>query len=63
MAQGRYFVTEDCQSLVSALNTAVWNPNNLTEDERLDDGSSDIDSLDSHEYSWEKEMKNLIEAS
>lgn len=63
MAQGRYRITQDSQSLVSALNTAVWNPKNLTQDERLDDGSSDIDSLDSHEYSWEKEIKNLIEAT
>ena len=61
MAQGRYFVTEDCQSLVSALNTAVWDPNNKTEDKRLDDGSSDIDSLDAHEYSFERYIKDLVE--
>jgi len=63
MAQGRYKITHDCQSLVSALNTAIYNPKNLTEDERLDDGSSDIDSLDSNEYSWEKDMRNLIDAN
>ena len=61
MAQGRYFITEDCQSLVSALNTAVWNPKNKTEDERLDDGSVDVDSLDSHEYSFERYIKDLVE--
>ena len=46
---------------MSALNTAVWNPKNKTEDERLDDGSSDIDSLDSHEYSFERYIKDLVE--
>ena len=29
-------------------------------DERLDDGSSDIDSLDAMEYTIERDMKDLI---
>lgn len=63
MKQGRFFVTEDCKTLVSAFNTAIWNPKNITEDERLDDGTSDIDSLDAFEYTFEKDMKRLIDAS
>lgn len=44
-AQDRFYYTEDCESLQEALSMAVWNPKN-TELERLDDGTSDIDSLD-----------------
>ena len=30
-------------------------------DERLDDGSTDIDSLDAFEYTIERDMRDLIE--
>lgn len=61
MAQGRFFyVGNECTSLVSALCTAVWNPKNLTKNERLDDGTSDIDSLDSFEYTFERYISQLI---
>jgi PBSX family phage terminase large subunit len=61
MAQGRFFITDDCKSLKDALSTAVWNPKEL-KPVRLDDGTSDVDSLDSLEYSFEKNMKRLVEA-
>ena len=54
MSQGRFFITEDCESLKDAFMGAVYNPKSLTKDERLDDGTSDIDTLDAFEYSWEK---------
>ena len=61
MAQGRfYYVDKECQSLVDALCTAVWNPKNLTKNERLDDGTSDVDSLDSFEYTFERYISKLI---
>ena len=61
MAQGRFFYVEnECGSLVRALCTAVWNPKNLTKNERLDDGTSDIDSLDSFEYTFERYIGRLI---
>lgn len=43
-----------CESLVKAFSTAVWNPKNLTKDERLDNGTSDIDTLDAFEYTFER---------
>lgn len=55
------YVENECDSLVNALKTAVWD-NTKIEDERLDDGSTDIDSLDSFEYSWERDMKRIIDA-
>lgn len=60
-AQDRFYYTEDCESLQEALSMAVWNPKN-TELERLDDGTSDIDSLDAFEYSYEHDWKKFIKA-
>lgn len=58
--QKRLHLTEDCETLESAFCTAIWNPKVLTEDERLDDGTSDIDSLDGFEYTIEREIELLI---
>ncbi len=61
MAQGRFrYVYGQCTNLVSALCTAVWNPKNEVKNERLDDGTSDIDSLDSFEYTFERRISQLI---
>jgi len=61
MAQGRFFYVKDqCNTLVDAISTARWNPKNLTEDERLDDGTSDIDTLDALEYTVERNISRLI---
>lgn len=61
MAQGRFFYMDgECDSLVNALCTAVWDPKELTKNVRLDDGTSDIDSLDSFEYTIERRMGQLI---
>ena len=61
MAQGRFaYVDGECDSLVTALCTAVWDPKELTKNVRLDDGTSDIDSLDSFEYTFERLISQLI---
>lgn len=59
VAQGRFLYTEMCETLVDALSTAVWKPNTV-ELERLDDGTSDIDSLDGFEYSYERDIKKYM---
>lgn len=61
MGAGRFFITKDCESLQSAFSDAVWNKEVTGKDERLDDGSTDIDSLDAFEYTIERDMKYLIE--
>lgn len=61
MGAGRFFITDDCESLEIALSDAVWNREVKDKDERLDDGSTDIDSLDAFEYTIERDMKYLIE--
>ena len=58
-AQERFFYTEDCQTLTEAISMAVWNPKNMKL-ERLDDGTSDIDSLDAFEYSYERDWRKFI---
>lgn len=61
MAQGRFFYIPDkAESLKNALRTAIWDPKEKTKNVRLDDGSSDIDSLDSFEYTIEREARRLI---
>lgn len=61
MGAGRFFITKDCESLQTAFSDAVWDKEAVEKDERLDDGSTDIDSLDAFEYTIERDMKYLIE--
>lgn len=57
---GKFWITEDCATLKDALSDAVYDSKKQT-DERLDDGSVDVDSLDSFEYSFERDMKRYID--
>lgn len=61
MGAGRFFITDDCETLKTALSDAVWDKTVQDKDVRLDDGSTDIDSLDAFEYTIERDMKYLIE--
>lgn len=61
MGAGRFFLTKDCESLEIAFSEAVWDTEVKDKDERLDDGSTDIDSLDAFEYTIERDMKYLIQ--
>lgn len=47
-------VFKDCKYLINSLGSQVWNNKAGHEDERLDDGSCDIDITDAFEYSWTK---------
>lgn len=60
MGAGRYYINRTCTDTIEALKTAVWDSKHTTEDVRLDDGTTNIDSLDALEYSWEREIPNLI---
>lgn len=61
MAQKRLFVARKCEHMTDAFKTAVYDPKSY-EDVRLDNGTSDIDSLDAFEYSIEPWYKQLIRA-
>lgn len=58
MAQKRLFISKACPYLKAAFEGAVYDPDSM-EDKRLDDGTSDIDSLDAFEYSIEPHYKFL----
>ena len=53
------YVQGQCDSLVEALKDAVWDEKQQ-DDVRLDDGTSDIDTLDAWEYSWSWVIKRMI---
>ena len=39
---------------------ALWDSKKLTEDVRLDDGTSNVDNLDAYEYAMERSIPELI---
>ena len=59
MSSGRFKVAEWCETVIKALSEAVYNSKVGHEDERLDDGTSDIDTLDAMEYAVEPHLKEL----
>ena len=61
MGAGRFFVNNACENTIDALKCAVWDSKKETEDVRLDNGSTNIDSLDAMEYAFEREIPTLIE--
>lgn len=56
----RLFIMHTAQTCIKAYQDAVYNSKEGHEDERLDDGTSDIDTLDASEYSLEPEYKHLL---
>lgn len=60
MAQRRLFILRKNTKLIKAFQDALWN--DKKPDERLDDGTTDIDSLDAFEYSINSFYENLINA-
>lgn len=58
MAQKRLFILRKNTVIIKAFQDAVWN--DKKPDERLDDGTTDIDSLDAFEYSINSFYENLI---
>lgn len=61
MGAGRFLVNRACRETIDALKSALWDGRKLTEDVRLDDGTTNIDSLDAMEYSFEREIPALID--
>jgi hypothetical protein len=61
MGAGRFLIHSGCKWTIDALKSAIWDSKHATEDVRLDDGSTNIDSIDSLEYAFEREIPVLIE--
>lgn len=62
LSQHRFeYMKDQCQTLEDAMTTALWDEKKcLVEDVRLDDGTSDIDSLDAFEYTFERNISQFI---
>lgn len=59
MGLDRFAYTKDCETLKKALQESVWDKSK-SEDVRLDDGTSDVDTLDSFEYSFTRNIRRFI---
>ena len=62
MGEDRFKIMEKCTVTAEALSAAVYDSKNLTQDVRLDNGTSNIDNLDAFEYSMEREINDLLDA-
>lgn len=60
MGSNRFKILSNCVNSINAFKGAVYNDKLHGTDERLDDGTSDIDSLDAIEYAYERDIENLI---
>ena len=61
MGVNRFLIHKSAVNTIDALKTAIWDAKQLTEDVRLDDGTTNIDNLDALEYAFEREIPVLIE--
>ena len=61
MGAGRFFVMNTCTNTIDALKSAIWDAKKITEDVRLDNGTTNIDSLDALEYALERDIPTLID--
>lgn len=60
MSTMHWFVYKDAITVIESTETQVWDNREGHEDERLDNGSVDIDTADAEEYSWSGFLDKLI---
>lgn len=60
ISSGRFFVSRECPHVIDAIRSAVWDERSPGKDIRLDNGSTNIDSLDAMEYAFERFGKQLF---
>ena len=56
----RFFVSEECPHLIDAIRNAVWDERDIHHDTRLDNGTTNIDSMDAFEYAIERFERELF---
>ena len=59
IGSGRFAALRTCPHVIESLSTAAWS-SKAGKDERLDDGTYNIDSLDALEYSTEAYMSDIM---
>ena len=60
IAQNRWKVMRHCTNVISAFEQAVYDEKKVNQDVRLDDGTMNVDSLDSTEYSTESVQDDIL---
>lgn len=60
MGSGRFWYLHTAQTLRDALAAARWSGKHPGVDERLDDGTTDVDTLDAYEYTIERDYKRYL---
>lgn len=60
MGSGRFWYLPTAETLRDALAAALWSEKHPGVDERLDDGTTDIDTLDGFEYTIERDYKRYL---
>ena len=60
LARNKWFVYKDALHVIDSTSTQVYDNREGHEDERLDNGSIDIDIADSEEYSWSSWLPKFI---
>lgn len=60
MESDRWFVDETAKTVIKSTQTQVWDIRPDHMDERLDNGTVDIDTADAEEYSWSAFMRRLL---
>lgn len=60
MGGGRFFYMPEANTLKEALCAALWSDKRAGEDLRLDDGTTDIDTLDAFEYTIERDFHSYL---
>ena len=63
MGGGRFFYLPTAETLRDALSSCLWADKKAGVDVRLDDGSTDIDTLDAFEYTIERDYRRLLKWS
>lgn len=53
-----FYIEEECKTFVDALSSALWD-GDAKEDTRLDDFTTDIDTIDAWEYSWTRYIRHI----
>lgn len=60
IASGRFYVVNECRRTIDAIGSAVWDEHYPSLNKRLDNGTSNIDSLDALEYAIERFENQLF---
>ena len=61
MAADRFKILARCEHTIEAIQTALWDSKSIAKDTRLDNGTTNIDSLDAMEYAYERLIGDLTD--